>query len=101
MEETGPKCASLQEWMTSQGGRTLTYDVDIEKEIVICIQTQHKRQLSVSRHSIRRYTLALTKVNYPDFTASDGWLANFMTRNNLSLRSQMSLSQKLPADLEV
>ena len=83
------------------GGRALTYDKDIEKEIVVWIQTQRERQLSVSRHSIRRYALALTKVNYPDFKASDGWLASFMKRNNFSLRSHTSLSQKLPADLEV
>ena len=31
----------------------LTYDEDIEKEIVVWIQTQRERQLSVSRHSIR------------------------------------------------
>ena len=79
----------------------MTYDEDIEKEIVAWIQTQRGRQLSVSRHSIRRYTLALTKVNYPDLKASDVWLAIYMTRNNFSLRSHMSLSQKLPADLEV
>ena len=83
------------------GGRALTYDEHIEKEIVVWIQTQRECQLSVSRHSIRRYLLALTKVNYPDFKASDGWLANFMKRNNFSLRSRTSLSQKLPADLEV
>ena len=79
----------------------MTYEEDIEKEIVAWIQTQREHQLSVSRHSIKRYTIALTKVNYPDFKASDGWLANFRTRNNFSLRSHMSLSQKLSADLEV
>lgn len=83
------------------GGRTPTYDQETENKIAGWVHTQRDLQLSVSRDSIRRYALSISKEQFPDFKASEGWLARFMKRNNFSLRSHTSLSQKLPTDLEV
>ena len=62
---------------------------------------RREHQLPVSRARVSRYVLSLTKSKYPDFKASSGWMTRFMDRNNFSVRRHTSLSQKLPADLEI
>ena len=83
------------------GGRKLAYDQEIEEKVIVFIIEKREHQLPVSRDSVRQYILTLTKENYPDFKASSGWLTRFMDRNDFSVRRHTSLSQKLPADLEV
>lgn len=83
------------------GGRHLSYDQEIEENVVAWIYEKREQQLTVSRDSVRRHITSLTKEKFPDFKASAGWLTKFMDRNNFSLRKHTSLSQKLPSDLEV
>lgn len=83
------------------GGRKLTYAKEIEEKVAVFVIEKREHQLPVSRASVSRYILTLTKEKYPDFQASSGWMTRFMDRNNFSLRRHTSLSQKLPADLEV
>ena len=82
-------------------GRKLTYSDDVEERIVSWIMNRREQQVSVSRESIQTFAKSLVSESNPDFVASDGWLKRFMERNNFSLRKHTSLSQKLPADLEL
>ena len=79
------------------GGRKLTYDHLIEEKVVF-ITEKREHQLAVS---VRWNILVLTEEKHPNFKASSGWMTRFMARNNFSVRRHTSLSQKLPAVLEV
>ena len=54
--------------------------------------------MNVSHQAIQQQ--AKIFVGDEDFSASNGWLQNFMKLHQLSLHSRTSLSQKHPADLE-
>ena len=82
-------------------GRKLAYDKEIEEKVACFVVEKREHQLPVSRASVTRYILSLTKSKYPDFKASSGWLTRFMDRNSFTVRRHTSLSQKLPADLEI
>lgn len=83
------------------GGRKLAYDKEIEEKVAVFVIEKREHQLPVSCASVTRYILSLTKSKYPDFKASSGWMTRFMDRNNFTVRRHTSLSQKLPADLEI
>ena len=83
------------------GGRHLAYDKEIEQQVVIWVLEKREHQLPVSRDSVRRYILTLTKEKFPEFKASSGWMTRFMAHHNLCVQQHTSLSQKLPCDLEV
>ena len=83
------------------GGRHLSYDKEIEEQVVVWVLERREHQLPISYDSIRQYILTLTKEKFPEFKASSGWMTRFMARHNLNVRQHTSLSLKLPCDLEV
>ena len=84
------------------GGRwKLANDKEIEEKVACFVVEKREHQLPVSHASVTRYILSLTKSKYLDLKASSGWMTRFMNRNSFTVSHHTSLSQKLPADLEI
>ena len=77
-------------------GRKRAYGKEIEEKVAIYVIERKEHKLPVSRDSLRRYILSLTRAKYPDF--KEGWMSRFIERNNC--RHQVTMSQKLPPGLE-
>ena len=81
-------------------GRPLTYPEELDKKILEYVLEQRDLQNTVSLEDICIYAAEIIKLVSPGFAASRRWAASFMKLHDLSLRARMSLSQRLPADLE-
>ncbi|XP_021359631.1 uncharacterized protein LOC110454452 [Mizuhopecten yessoensis] len=98
-----PDSPKTQKGREIGGGGKLVYSENVELKIVGWIRNRQELQLPVSRHSIQLYAqnLVLSVNQQPTFKASDGWLARFLRRNNLSLRrtSTSAAGHKQPGDI--
>ena len=84
----------------AHSGRLLSYNEDIEDQLLQWILEARDQQLPIQRKAIQRTALALIQPQKSQFRASEGWLQKFLNRHSLSLRRTTSIQQKLPADLE-
>ena len=83
-----------------KSGRPLTYDQEIGWLILAHVLEQRDLQIPVTMEDICIHARELVKPVSPRFQASNGWVAGFMKRHDLSLHTKTSLAQRLPKDLE-
>ena len=76
------------------GGRKLKFP-DVEEQLAQWIEHQRAQHLRVSRTMIQQKAIQL-HFGEEDFSASRGWLENFLRRHNISLRRKTTVSQRLP-----
>ena len=84
-----------QSSLDSEGSSSLTSD---EETLTAWIEDQRSRHLRVTRTTIQKKALNLYGGD-DRFSASRGWLENFLRRNGFSLRRRTTVSQRLPQDL--
>ena len=61
---------------------------------------QRRKNLPVSQKSIIKKAKEVgAAIGMEDFSASNGWLWNFLKRNSLTIRRATSISQKAPANV--
>ena len=80
------------------GGGRRAHAPDIEETLTAWIEDQTSRHLRVTRTTIQKKALNLYGGD-DGFSASRGWLENFLRRNGFSLRRRTTVSQRLPLDL--
>ncbi len=80
------------------GGGRKAHAPEMEEELTAWIDNQRSNHLRVTRSSIQRKALELYSGD-GDFSASQGWVENFLRRNGFSLRRRTTDSQRLPQDL--
>ena len=83
-----------------KSGRPLTYDQEIGWLILAHVLEQRDLQIPVTMEDICIHARELVKPVSPRFQASNGWVAGFMKRHDLSLHTKTLLAQRLPKDLE-
>ena len=83
-----------------KSGRPLTYDQEIDWLILAHVLEQRDLQIPVTMEDICIHARELVKPVSSRFQASNGWVAGFMKKHDLSLRAKTSLAQRLPKDLE-
>ena len=83
-----------------KSGRGLTYDEEIDLQILAHVLELRDMQVPVTMDDICNHARELVKPVSPGFQASQGWVAAFMKRHDLCLRAKTSLAQRLPKDLE-
>ena len=67
------------------GGRRKAHAPDMEEELTDWIDSQQSCRLRVTQSNIQMKTLQLYSGD-GDFSASHGWVENFLMRNDFSLR---------------
>jgi hypothetical protein len=67
--------------------RRLTYDEDLDFDILDYIFLQLQNSMPVTRQEVKTYAAELIQPHQPKFRASDQWLQLFQQRHGLSLRS--------------
>ena len=82
-------------------GRPLSYLQHLDEELAEWVLYQRDLQPPVSIIMLKAKAKVIIGSSYPSFKASAGWAQKFMRRHSLTFRAKTSISQKLPADLEV
>ena len=67
------------------GGRRKAHAPDMEEELTDWIDSHRSCRITVTRSNIQRKALQLYSGD-GDFSASQGWVENFLMRNGFSLR---------------
>ena len=81
-------------------GRPLSYPVELEGQLIKWILVLWDLNFPVSILALHEKAKNLMQPGHPKFKASRGWIDKFFNHHKLSLRSQTSVSQKLPSQLE-
>lgn len=79
------------------GGGRKAQAPSMEDALTVWINDQRSLHIRVTRSSIQRKALELYD-GEEAFSASRGWLDNFLRRNGFSLRRRTTVSQRLPQD---
>ena len=83
-----------------RGGRLLSYPVELEDEMLKWILVLRDLHFPVSVLGFQEKAKKLIQPHNPSFSASRGWVTKFFARHKLALRARISISQKLPRQLE-
>ena len=84
----------------SGAGRSLTYPLEVEKDILSWLLELRDLHVPLSILTLQEKAKCVVRPHNPTFNANRGWLKKFFARHRLSLLSQTSVSQKLPKQLE-
>ena len=87
--------------LKSESGRPLSCPQCLDEELAECVLHQRDLQRPVSINTLKAKAEVIIGSSYPSFKASVGWMQKFMRRYSLTPHTRTSISQKLPADLEV
>ena len=84
----------------SGADRPLTYPLEFEKDILSWLLELRVLHVPVSILTLQEKAKRVVRPHNPTFNASHGWVENCFARHRLSLLSRISVSQKLPKELE-